>query len=156
MYYYDNRPHPYINIPPGARPPVNSPPEAYAPYAFEDLPPGFVPHPWEMNVLSSSSAHSPRYFPYPDSAFDSPSRPHSRTRSVFETPSEYLAFPEAPLYRTSSQSQRVIPSPSHQSLQRNSRSEAYIPRPISPSDYSPPSPVHGGSPASSFQSLEEV
>lgn len=153
MHYYDNRPHPHINIPPGARPPVNPSVEAYTPYAFEDLPPGFIPNPWDMNTPSSSSAYSPRYNPYTDS-FDSPSRPHSRTRSAFEPPSEYLAFPEPSIYRTSSQ--RVIPSSPYHPLHRNSKSDAHISSPIGPSDYSPPTPVRGGSPASSYQSPEEV
>ena len=145
---YNNRPHPYVNtgaIPPGARRPANpSPAEAYAPYAFELSPPGDT---WDYEASAPYTAR-PSYYGN-GNGLDIPPRPRSRTRSVFEPPTEYLAFPEPQIYRSSSQ--RVSPT-SHRPIHRSSKSDT---GPVDMRDLSV-SPTRGASPASSYYPNDDV
>src|SRR5882762_9291574 len=103
---HNNRPHPYVNtgpIPPDGRPSFSpSPANAYAPYAFElDSPGGYMVNPWDNESIAPNTVHHSYYGN--NSGLDIPGRPRSRTQSVFEQPTEYLAFPEPQIYRSSSQ-----------------------------------------------------
>jgi RHO1 GDP-GTP exchange protein 1/2 len=122
--HYNNRPHPHVDtgpIAPGTIFHVDpSPTNAYAPYAFEvDPPAGYMSDPWDDGASAPNTAYA-SYYGNGDS-LDLPPRPRSRTRSVFEPPTEYLAFPEPQIYRSSSQ--RVSPTPYHP-LHRNSKSDS--------------------------------
>jgi RHO1 GDP-GTP exchange protein 1/2 len=168
MQHY-NRPHPHVNtgpLPPGARQPVNpSPIEAYAPYAFEvDPPVGYMANPWDSDDSALNTAHPSHYGNDPSHygngvELDLPPRSRSRTRSVFEQPTEYLAFPEPQIYRSSSQrvtpsSQRLSPSP-HRPLHRNSKSDVG-PSPVEMRDSPLSPPTRGASPASIYYPNDEV
>ena len=125
MQYNSNskRPHPQVNIPPSARPPVNPPlVEQYAPYTFEVTP---APNPLDDYNYSASTSHLTPQQNNNMNGFELErprSRASARTRSVFERPTEYLAFPEPQLYRSSSS--RASPSTSPFPVHRNSRSDA--------------------------------
>ena len=132
MQYNSNskRPHPQVNVPPGARQPVNPPVEQYPPYAFEVTPAGKIPNSSDDYNYSPSIPHiTPQS--YSDNGYmngfeyERPrSRTSARTKSVVEHPTEYLAFPEPQLYRSSSS--RASPSfPIH----RNSRSDVGLSQP---------------------------
>jgi hypothetical protein len=153
---HNNRPHPHVNtgpIPLGTRFVVNpSPPDEYPPYAFEVDPPGadLINH-WDDDTSAPSTAH-PSYYGTSD-ALDIPPRPRSRTRSVFEPPTEYLAFPEPQIYRSSSQ--RASPTPYHP-RHRNSKSDTRSLTPVETGDLPLSSPMRGASPASSYYPTDEV
>ncbi|KIM84853.1 hypothetical protein PILCRDRAFT_817654 [Piloderma croceum F 1598] len=154
---HNNRPHPYVYtgpISPDERPPFGpSPVHAYTPYAFEVDPSGgyHMANPWDNDTTEPNTAH-PSHFSN-SSDLDMPARPRSRTRSVFEQPTEYLAFPEPQLYRSSSQR---VTSTVHHPLHRNSKSDT---GPLSPGDTSLDlplsSPARAASPASSYYPNDE-
>ena len=154
---HNNRPNPHVytgSISPDGRPPFSPSPvrSAYSPYAFEvDPPGGYMANPWDNDTTEPNTAH-PSHFRN-NSDLDMPARPRSRTRSVFEPPTEYLAFPEPQIYRSSSQR---VTSTSYHPLHRNSKSDT---GPLSPEETrnSPLSlPARGASPASSHHSNDEV
>jgi hypothetical protein len=153
---HNNRPHPHVYtgpISPDGRPPFSpSPVHAYTPYAFEvDPPGGYMANPWDDDT-EPNTAH-PSHFSN-GSDLDMPARPRSRTRSVFEPPTEYLAFPEPQIYRSSSQR---VTSTSYHPLHRNSKSDT---GPLSPGETRDSVPLsslaRGASPASSYYPNDEV
>jgi len=152
---HNNRPHPHVYtgpISPNGRSPFDpSPADTYTPYAFEvDLPGGYMVNPWEDDTTAPNTAH-PSDFGN-GIGLDMPARPRSRTRSVFEQPTEYLAFPEPQIYRSSSQR---VTSTSYHPLHRNSKSDTGPLIPVETGDIPFPSP-RGASPASSYYPNDEV
>ncbi|KAH7884721.1 hypothetical protein F5I97DRAFT_1929559 [Phlebopus sp. FC_14] len=108
----NNRPHPHVAIPPGARPPVNpSSPSAelYSPYAFELGPPA-------DGLLTTWDTPTARYRP---NRLDAPPRSRSRTRSAYEPVPPTIAFPEPEIYRSASQRSSL-----HPYQHRSSRSDS--------------------------------
>jgi hypothetical protein len=110
-------------------------------------------NPWDNESIAPNTVHHSYYGN--NSGLDIPGRPRSRTQSVFEQPTEYLAFPEPQIYRSSSQ--RVTASQYHP-LHRNSKSASDVGpfSPVETRDLPPPSPVRGASPASFYSTNEEV
>jgi hypothetical protein len=150
---HNNRPHPHVYtspMSPDGRPPFSPPVHAHTPYAFEvDPPGGYLANPWDNDTTEPNTAH-PSHFNNNGNDLDIPARPRSRTRSVFEQPTEYLAFPEPQLYRSSSQ--RVTSTPYHP-LHRNSKSDT---GPLSPEGTPLSLPARAASPASSYYPNDEV
>lgn len=115
-------------------------------------------NPWDnYNAQTPDTAHPSHYGNGSGRETPERSRSRNRTRSVFEPPTEYLAFPEPQIYRSSSQ--RASPAPYH-ALHRNSRSDV---GPLTPTrsngnlpDFSPASPSRAASPASSYYANDEV
>lgn len=121
------RPHPHVAIPPGAAPPTNpSPTNSWSSYLLQSPP--HDPSPSSSSIYSSSGygryTQSSNSSLPPRISLDVSSRPASRASSYNELDVGRISFPEAQLYRSSSQrsTSRSSPTVAH----RATRSELTV------------------------------
>ncbi|CCM01400.1 uncharacterized protein FIBRA_03451 [Fibroporia radiculosa] len=135
------RPHPHLQIPPGAAPPTEpSPTSSWSSYLYKS-PPYNVSNIWSDRASnkysSSASSIAPRI------SINEHSRPPSRASSSYEQDTGHLVFPEPQLYRSVSQnpSPRPYPTQAH----RATRSELTVSPIHATGESRPPSFISTGS-----------